>query len=64
MSSTPVKQSCTSATSMSAGPTPAIAYACFAAFTVGGNVVMSALCWCITRSSPRPTPRTHTGRSV
>ena len=28
MSSTPVKQSCTSATSMSAGPTPAIVYAC------------------------------------
>ncbi len=38
--------------------------ACRAAFNVGGNVVMSALCWCITRSSPIPTPRTHTGWSV
>src|SRR6478672_13671044 len=53
-----VKQSCTSAKSISSGLRPAILYACFAAATVLGIVVISALPWTAAGEAPLPEPIT------
>src|SRR6185295_12939035 len=53
-----VKQSCTSAKLMSFGVTPAILYACLAAATVLGIVVMSSLPCTAAGEAPLPEPIT------